>query len=53
MYLSWIDKFYGKWRPAMREGATLSNIQNKFYLYGGISAIPFNDVCVWDGNEWT
>jgi hypothetical protein len=52
MYLSWVDKFYGKWRPAMREGATLSNISSKFYLYGGISATPFNDVSVWNGNEW-
>ncbi|CAD8123344.1 unnamed protein product [Paramecium sonneborni] len=52
-YLNWVERFYGKWRPPMREGATLSVIQNKFYLYGGISATPFNDMNVWNGNEWS
>lgn len=37
----------------MREGATLNYVQGKFYLYGGISATPFNDMNIWNGNEWS
>jgi len=51
--LSWVDRFYSRWRPPMREAATINNVAGKFYLYGGISGTPFNDMSIWDGNEWT
>ncbi|CAD8149719.1 unnamed protein product [Paramecium octaurelia] len=51
-YLGWIDVFFGKWRPQMREGASLNNVSGKLYLFGGISSKPFNDVVIWDHKEW-
>ncbi|CAD8065937.1 unnamed protein product [Paramecium sonneborni] len=51
-YLGWIDQFYGKWRPQMREGASLNNVSGKLYLFGGISSKPFNDMVIWENKEW-
>lgn len=37
----------------MREGASLSNVAGKLYLYGGISSKSFNDIVTFDHKDWT
>jgi hypothetical protein len=51
-YVGWVESYYNKWRPPMREGATLSSVAGKLFLIGGISSKLFNDVAVWDSKEW-
>jgi len=35
-------------KPPIREGATMNMIQNKLYLYGGVSFDIFTDFCSYD-----